>query len=117
MNQEYRMYDVVLVDFGCDTIGSEQGGKRPAVIIQNDIGNIYSATTLVIPLTKHKKKLNQPTHTLVRKDDENGLTVDSMALGECVRQISMLRIQKTIGRLTKTSDRENIKKIYFANMG
>ena len=36
---EYKMYDVVLIDFGTDSLGSEQGGERPAVIIQNDVGN------------------------------------------------------------------------------
>lgn len=114
---EYKMYDIVLIDFGTDTIGSEQGGKRPSVIIQNDIGNIHSGTTLVIPLTKVVKKMNQPTHTLIRKDDENGLKVDSIALGECVRQVSFQRVCRYIGHLSNQSDKDNIKRIYFANMG
>lgn len=113
----YKMYDVVVIDYGTDTIGSEQGGIRPSVIIQNDTGNIHSGTTLAIPLTKVIKKLNQPTHTLIRKDDENGLRVDSMALGECVRQVSFQRICKYIGHLSRQDDKDNLKRIYYANIG
>ena len=114
---EYKMYDVVLIDFGSDSLGSEQGGERPAVIIQNNIGNIYSGTTIVIPFTSKIKKLNQPTHTLIRKDEKNGLMVDSMALGECVRQVSYERVKKYYGFISRKNDRDNIKKIYYANMG
>lgn len=114
---EYKMYDIVLIDFGNDSLGSEQGGERPAVIIQNDIGNLHSGTTIVIPLTSRIKKLNQPTHTLIRKDDANGLMVDSMALGECVRQVSCKRVKSYYGFIARQTDRDNIKKIYYANMG
>lgn len=43
---EYKRYDVVLIDFGENTIGSEQGGIRPAIIIQNNKGNLFSNTRL-----------------------------------------------------------------------
>ena len=117
MKNDYRMYDVVKVDFGNDVIGSEQGGIRPAIIIQNDAGNIHSGTTLVIPLTTVIKKLNQPTHTLIKRGGDNGLAVDSMALGECVRQISFKRIRYYYGHISSPIDRKNIKNIYYANMG
>ena len=48
------------------TVGSEQSGTRPVIIVQNNIGNKYSPTVIVIPLTKNvSMKLNQPTHYLL----------------------------------------------------
>lgn len=78
---------------------------------------MYSITTLVMPLTKQIKKHNQPTHTLLRKSQTNGLTVDSMVLGECLRQISEKRIIKYIGSITKTLEKREIKRVYDANFG
>lgn len=111
-----RCYDIWMVDFGNDILGSEQGGRRPAVVIQNNTGNTYSDTTIVIPLTTRIKKLTQPTHTLVRKDDDNGLAVDSMALAECTRQVSFLRLKKKIGRISTHQEQGEIRRIYMANM-
>ena len=88
MTHDLKRYDIVLVDFGLNVIDSEQGGIRPAVIIQNDVGNFYSSTTIVMPLTSQVKNLNQPTHTLIEKGNDKGLVEDSMVLGECMRQIS-----------------------------
>lgn len=66
--------------------GSEQGGFRPVLIVQNDKGNYHAPTTIVIPLTtKWKKKL--PTHVVIR---ETG--VDSLALCEQIRTIDKSRI-------------------------
>ena len=62
-----KRFDVVLVDFGSDVIGSEQGGIRPALVIQNNIGNLHSDTTIVMPCTSKKKNLFQPTHTLLKR--------------------------------------------------
>ena len=83
-----KRFDVVLVDFGSDVIGSEQGGIRPALVIQNNIGNLHSDTTIVMPCTSKKKNLFQPTHTLLKRSRKSGLTTDSVLLGECIRQIS-----------------------------
>ena len=63
---DIRRYDIVQADLG-QVVGSEQGGIRPVLIIQNDTGNIHSCTTIVIPLSSRLKSLNQPTHTLIRK--------------------------------------------------
>ena len=52
---DIRRYDIVQADLG-NTIGSEQGGIRPVLIIQNDTGNIHSCTTIVMPLICKKKK-------------------------------------------------------------
>ena len=88
---DIRRYDIVQADLG-QVVGSEQGGIRPVLIIQNDIGNIHSCTTIVIPLSSRLKSLNQPTHTLIRKSIDTGLKTDSVLLGEQIRVISNQRI-------------------------
>lgn len=111
-----RQFDLVWVDFGDNNIGSEQGGIRPAVIIQNDAGNCFSSTTIVMPLTKHvEKNPNQSTHTLLTKGGTKGLTTDSMVLGECMRQISNKRILKRMGKISDEKEKKEIQRVYFAN--
>lgn len=118
MKNDFKRFDIVLVDFGQNTIDSEQGGKRPAVIIQNDKGNKFSTTTLVMPLSKqiHKNPF-QSTHTLLKKGDGNGLKHDSVVLGECMRQISEKRILKYLGSVSDINEKKEIKRVYDANFG
>lgn len=117
MKNGLKKYDVVLVDFGNNAIGSEQGGKRPAIIIQNDIGNNFSPTTIVIPFSSKLKNPRQPTHSLFKKDKGKGLEKDSILLGECMRQISERRIIKYLGSISDKSDISEVKRVYFANFG
>lgn len=117
MKWDLRQYDVVLVDLGEDAVGSEQLGIRPAVVIQNNTGNYFSSTTIVLPMTKELKNLSQPTHTLISKGREKGLTKDSMVLGECVRQVSEKRIRQMLGRITSEDERRAIRRVYDANLG
>lgn len=112
---KYKQYDVVLVDFGTNTVGSEQGGVRCAVVIQNDIGNKHSTTTIVMPFTTKLKNVNQPTHSLFKAASGNGLRYDSMLLGECMRQVSEDRIIKTLGHITSTEEKTAVKRVYLAN--
>lgn len=82
------------------TFGSEQGGTRPVVILQNDVGNYYSPTTIVAALTtniQHKHVL--PTHQLIRARE--GLRCDSIILLEQVRVIDKMRLLSCIGRLNE----------------
>lgn len=116
MTQELKRYDVVLVNFG-NGLDSEQSGIRPAIIIQNDIGNYFSKSTIVIPLTTRYKKLNQPTHTLIKKGHKKGLVKDSIALGECIRQVSEKRIKKILGRISDENEKKEIRRVYEANFG
>lgn len=61
-NWVYRRGDIYLANLGVP-IGSKQGGVRPVVVLQNDVGNFYSPTITVAPLTtKIQKKRSQPTH-------------------------------------------------------
>lgn len=80
------------------TFGSEQGGKRPVLIVQNDVGNYYSPTTIIAALTtniQHKHFL--PTHQLVRARE--GLRYDSIILLEQIRVIDKMRLLTCIGSL------------------
>lgn len=87
--------DIVLVDFG-ESYGSEQGGVRPAMIIQNNKGNFYSPTTQVVPITSEFKK---PMITHVELQPEaTGLIKKSTALIEQTRTIDKGRIIKRIGK-------------------
>ncbi len=113
---DIRRYDIVQADLG-ETIGSEQGGIRPVLIIQNDVGNIYSSCTIIMPLSSKLKSLNMPTHTIIHKSIDNGLKIDSVVLGEQMRVISSQRIIKKIGTVTDKKTRLNIRKVYEANFG
>ena len=114
---EVNTFDVLLIDFGKIEFAGEQGGIRPAVVIQNSWGNTYSGTTIVIPFTSKIKHLHQPTHSFFQKDLEKGLKDDSMLLGECVRQVSKKRIKKKLGTITKIQEKKKIKAVYDANFG
>lgn len=113
---DIRRYDIVQADLGT-VIGSEQGGIRPVLIVQNDVGNICSCTTIVMPLTSKIKSLSQPTHTLIRSNANTGLRTDSMLLGEQMRAISSQRIIKKIGSVTDKNEQREIRRVYEANFG
>jgi len=114
---QVKRYDIILVDFGYNAIDSEQSGIRPSIVIQNDVGNHFSSTTIVIPLTSKRKNLGQSTHTLIKQGMEKGLTSDSVALAECMRQISKTRIIRYLGKITDTSEKNEIRRIYEASFG
>jgi len=79
-------------------IGSEQGGLRPVVIIQNDIGNTYSPTTIVAAITSQIKRAKLPTHVEIKKNKSN-LDRDSVILCEQLRTIDKKRLSEKIGQL------------------
>ena len=86
-------------------VGSEQNGTRPVVIIQNDIGNKYSPTVLVAPLTsKVKSKPHLPTHVLVKSEH---IKHNSIVLLEQIRVLDKSRLISYVDTLTK----EEIKKL------
>lgn len=85
-------------------VGSEQGGIRPVLVLQNDIGNRKSPTTIVVTMTsKVDKKNNQPTHVMLYKDDTYGLPKDSIIQCESVRTIDKKRFKKKIGCVNEDS--------------
>ncbi|NLY09707.1 MAG: type II toxin-antitoxin system PemK/MazF family toxin [Tissierellia bacterium] len=79
-------------------VGSEQGGVRPVVVIQNDIGNKYSPTTIVAAITSQKNKARLPTHVPV-EPEEYSLPKYSVILLEQVRTIDKTRLREKIGTL------------------
>lgn len=94
-NWKFRRGDIYYVQFGNTSTGSEQHGDRPAVIIQNDVGNTYAPTLIVVPLTSNtEKKVTQPTHCLLENE---GLSMSSMALAEQIFTIDKSRILKYLG--------------------
>lgn len=80
-------------------VGSEQGGIRPVLIVQNDTGNKYSPTTIVVTLTTKTKKATIPTHVDIHSDDNNGLRRDSVALCEQFRTIDKCRLKDRVGHV------------------
>ena len=109
-----EMFDIVQVDLG-ESFGSEQGGKRPAVIVQNNIGNKYSPTVLIVPMTREIKKVNMPTHNVMYKTKFNGLDADSMLLGEQTTAIDKKRILYKRGSLVTDREKESVMEVFFAN--
>ena len=76
--------------------GSEQGGVRPVVIVQNDWGNLSSPTVIIAPLTSQRKKPRQKTHVLV-EPPEGGLRYPSLVLCEQLRTIEKSRLDRYLG--------------------
>ena len=79
-------------------IGSEQGGVRPVLIIQNDVGNKYSPTVIAAAITSRINKAKMPTH-IELSASEFGLNKDSVILLEQIRTIDKKRLREKIGRL------------------
>lgn len=89
-------------------IGSEQGGQRPVLIIQNDVGNRYSPTVIAAAITAKISKAKLPTHVEVNKDDL-GLVRDSVILLEQVRTIDKKRLRQRLGKLdAKTMEKVDV---------
>lgn len=109
-----EMFDVIQVDLG-RSFGSEQGGIRPAVIVQNNKGNKFSPTVLVIPMTSEIKKVNMPTHNIMHKNKFNGLDEDSMLLGEQTTVIDKKRILYKRGSLVTENEKRSVMEVFFAN--
>ncbi|MEG2002596.1 MAG: type II toxin-antitoxin system PemK/MazF family toxin [Clostridia bacterium] len=78
-------------------VGSEQGGVRPVLIVQNNIGNKYSPTIIAAAVTSQMNKSKLPTH--IEVGTEFGLTKDSVVLLEQIRTIDKMRLKERIGVL------------------
>lgn len=79
-------------------VGSEQGGVRPVLIVQNDIGNKYSPTIIAAAITSRLNKAKLPTHIALDKD-LYGLPKDSVILLEQIRTLDKQRLKEKIGEL------------------
>jgi len=81
-------------------VGSEQGGVRPVLIVQNNVGNKYSPTVIAAAITSQINKAKMPTHIEINAEDY-GLTKDSVILLEQVRTIDKKRLRERIGHLNE----------------
>lgn len=113
MKQSLRSVSSVIVKRGdifyadlSPVVGSEQGGIRPVLVVQNNIGNKYSPTVIVAAITSQINKAKLPTHIEISAS-EYGLTKDSVVLLEQVRTIDKRRLREKIGH----SDDEMMDKV------
>lgn len=97
-NRKIRRGDIYYADLS-PIVGSEQGGIRPVLVIQNDVGNKYSPTVIVAPITTRKNKPRLPTHVWIGNLPH--VWEDSIVLTEQVRTIDKARLQKHVTRLNK----------------
>ena len=79
-------------------VGSEQGGIRPVLIVQNDVGNRFSPTVIAAAITSQRSKANLPTHILLSAEN-TGLSRDSIVLLEQVRTLDKHRLKEKMGKL------------------
>lgn len=98
--REIQRGDVFFADLS-PVKGSEQGGIRPVLVIQNDIGNKFSTTVIVAPITSHIKKRELPTH--VQLPASVGLPENSMVLLEQIRTIDKCRVEQYIMSIDRLS--------------
>ena len=83
-------------------VGSEQGGVRPVLIVQNDVGNRFSPTVIAAAITSQRSKANLPTHIMLNAAT-TGLSRDSIVLLEQIRTIDKHRLKERMGRLDDRS--------------
>ena len=92
-----RRGDIFYADLS-PVIGSEQGGLRPVLIVQNDVGNKYSPTVIAAAITSKMSKTKLPTHIDIYAKDV-GLSKDSVVLLEQIRTIDKKRLKEKMGHL------------------
>lgn len=97
MQMSVKRGDIYYADLS-PVVGSEQGGLRPVLIIQNDVGNRYSPTVIAAAITSRLDKTRLPTHIDIYAD-RAGLTRDSVILLEQVRTIDKRRLKEKMGHL------------------
>ncbi len=92
-----RRGDIYYADLS-PVVGSEQGGVRPVLIIQNNVGNRYSPTVIAAAITSRGSKADLPTHIKLYASD-SGLSKDSVVLLEQIRTIDKRRLREKMGSL------------------
>lgn len=97
-------------------VGSEQGGIRPVVIIQNDMGNKYSPTVIAAAITSQTGKNDLPTHIKLGSQD-CGLKADSVVLAEQIRTIDKSRLKEKIGHIEDNKIIEQINSALGVSFG
>ncbi len=101
MDDTIRRGDIFYADLS-PVVGSEQGGVRPVLIIQNDMGNRHSPTVIAAAITSQMNKARLPTHIFLT-DRGCGLSRDSVVLLEQIRTLDKRRLRERMGRLDDTA--------------
>ena len=101
MTPSIKRGDIFYADLS-PVIGSEQGGVRPVLIVQNDVGNKYSPTIIAAAVTSKINKAKLPTH-IELSAIEYGLIKDSVVLLEQIRTIDKRRLKERIGELPQNT--------------
>lgn len=96
-------------------VGSEQGGTRPVLVVQNDVGNKFSPTVIISAITSKINKAKLPTHIEISAE-EYGLSKDSVILLEQIRTIDKKRLREKIGRLDDEL-MENVNEAISVSLG
>lgn len=94
-------------------IGSEQGGDRPVLILQNDAGNLYSPTTIVAAITSRTTKRPLPTHVRIQG---GGLSCESTVLLEQIRTIDKERLSDCLGKISM-QDMQRVEAAMAVSLG
>jgi mRNA interferase MazF len=113
MNKSIKRGDLYYADLN-PVVGSEQGGIRPVLVIQNDVGNKYSPTIIVAAITSKSGKALLPTHCLLNAD--TGLDRDSVALLEQIRTIDKRRLKDYVG-LLNVNDMQEVDRALAVSVG
>lgn len=114
MDGQIRRGEIYYADLS-PAVGSEQGGVRPVLIIQNDIGNKYSPTVIVSAITSQLGKAKLPTHIELPADKYN-LPKNSVALLEQIRTLDKRRLQEKVTTLSPEKMRE-VNKALLISLG
>ena len=97
MDTSVKRGDIYYADLS-PVVGSEQGGVRPVLIVQNDTGNRYSPTVIAAAITSQTNKAKLPTHINIAAPD-SGLPRDSVVLLEQIRTLDKRRLRERMGRV------------------
>ncbi len=100
IERKIRRGEIYIADLD-PVVGSEQGGERPVLVIQNNVGNTHSPTVIILAITsRSQKKRNLPTHIPI---ESSNLSMSSIVLAEQVRTVDKSRLIDYVGRASKAS--------------
>ena len=109
----YRRGDIYYADLN-PVCGSEQGGKRPVVVIQNNIGNVHSPTLIVATITTKQDKRKYPTHYPIKENP--AFTEPSVIMLEQLRTIDKKRLSDRLGQLS-AKDMQRVESAMSVSLG
>lgn len=114
MDEQIKRGEIYYADLS-PVVGSEQGGIRPVLILQNDVGNKYSPTVIVTAITSQLGKAKLPTHVELPAEQYN-LPKNSVALLEQIRTLDKRRLQEKVTSLSQEKMKE-VNKALLISLG